>query len=83
MGCQRGLDDTVDRRILKGMTATEVKQIRQAAGLTQEELAQYLGLRHRSQVHHLETGRTAATGAKGRLLEQLRAAAGRGEKKLP
>jgi DNA-binding transcriptional regulator YiaG len=54
------------------MTPAEVRALREAAGMTQDQLAEYLGLRHRSQVRHLESGRSKATGAKGKLLEQLR-----------
>lgn len=53
------------------MTPAEVKDLRQALGWTQQRLADHLGLRHRSQVRHLESGRTPVTGPVLRLLEQL------------
>ncbi len=53
------------------MTPTELIELRAALGWTQDELAKHLGLRHRSQVQHLESGRTEITGPKLRLLEEL------------
>jgi transcriptional regulator with XRE-family HTH domain len=53
------------------MSGEDVRQLREQAGMTQQELADYLGLRHRSQVRHLESGRTQVVGAKLRLLEDL------------
>jgi transcriptional regulator with XRE-family HTH domain len=53
------------------MSGEDVRQLREQAGMTQQELADYLGLRHRSQVRHLESGRTRVAGAKLRLLEDL------------
>ena len=55
------------------MSPQEVKSLREAARMTQDEMARYLGLRHRSQVHYLEAGRCQVRGAKLRLLEMLRA----------
>jgi DNA-binding transcriptional regulator YiaG len=56
----------------KIISAADVKAIRDLARMTQQELADYLGLRHRSQVHHLETGRTVCNGPKAILLERLK-----------
>jgi len=56
---------------LPPLTAEEVMAIRRKANMTQDELAVYLGLRHRSQVRHLESGRTLATGPKAVLLRKL------------
>jgi DNA-binding transcriptional regulator YiaG len=55
------------------MTPDQVRALRESAQMTQDELARYLGLRHRSQVAHLEAGRSQVRGAKLRLLELLRA----------
>lgn len=54
------------------MTGGDVKALRETLGWSQQQLADHLGLRHRSQVTHLESGRTSVTGAKLRLLEDLR-----------
>ncbi len=53
------------------MTGDDVRVLREAARMTQQELADYLGLSHRSQVCHLESGRSQVAGAKLRLLENL------------
>jgi transcriptional regulator with XRE-family HTH domain len=53
------------------MDGEQVKALRETLGMTQQEMADYLGLRHRSQVTHLENGRTRVAGAKLRLLEAL------------
>ncbi len=53
------------------MTGDDVRVLREAARMTQQELADYLGLTHRSQVCHLESGRSQVVGAKLRLLENL------------
>lgn len=53
------------------MTGEQVRTLREALGMTQQDLADYLGLRHRSQVHHLEIGRTQVAGPKLKLLEEL------------
>jgi DNA-binding transcriptional regulator YiaG len=65
------------------MSADEVRQLREQLGMTQQELAEYLGLRHRSQVRHLESGRTQVAGAKLRLLEALRKKSEKKRKKSP
>lgn len=62
-----------DQGKLPPMTGEELKQLREELGWTQEEMAVRLGLRHRSQVHHLETGRTRITGPKLMLLRGIRA----------
>lgn len=54
------------------MRPKEVRMLREELGLTQDAFAALLGLRHRSQVHHLETGRTKIEGAKLILLRKLR-----------
>lgn len=53
------------------MSGEQVRRLRESLSMTQQDLADYLGLRHRSQVAHLEGGRTRIAGAKLRLLEQL------------
>lgn len=55
------------------MTPEQLKDLREQAKMSQQEMADYLGLRHRSQVHYLETGRSKIAGPKLRLLEELRA----------
>lgn len=59
------------------MTGTELRLLRESLGMTQEDVADYLGLRHKSQVAHLESGRSAISGAKLRLLEALRESGGK------
>jgi DNA-binding transcriptional regulator YiaG len=54
------------------MTGTEVREIRESLGLTQEELARWLGLSGRSNVAHIEAGRKAVTGPIARLMQLLR-----------
>src|SRR5262245_53359787 len=54
------------------MTPKQIHDLRVSLGMTLQDMADYLGLRHKSQAHHLETGRTAATGAKLKMLELLR-----------
>ena len=54
------------------MMPIEIKELRKSLKMSQQELADYLGLRHRSQVCHLENGRTSVTGSKLRLLESLK-----------
>jgi len=44
------------------MTKQQARQLREALGMTQEDMAVYLGLRDKSQVSHLESGRTAIDG---------------------
>jgi len=53
------------------MSGDEVRQLRETLGMTLPEMADYLGLRHRSQVAHLESGRTKIYGAKLRMLQEL------------
>ena len=53
------------------MSGAEVRQLREKLGMTLQEMADYLGLRHRSQAAHLESGRTKVYGAKLRLLQKL------------
>ncbi len=53
------------------MTTVELIELREALGWTQDELAKHLGLKHRSQVRHMESGRTEIAGPKLRLLEEL------------
>lgn len=53
------------------MTPDDVRRLRESVGMTQQEMADYLGLRHRSQVNHLESGRTKVSGPVRLLLEQL------------
>jgi DNA-binding transcriptional regulator YiaG len=53
------------------MTPEEVAKLRESLEMTQEDLARYLGLRHKSQVAHLESGRTRVTGPVLRLLRLL------------
>lgn len=55
------------------MKPREVKALREALRMTQSELAEKLGLRHKSQVRHLESGRTEITGPKLVILQQLQA----------
>jgi transcriptional regulator with XRE-family HTH domain len=54
------------------MTATDLKELREDLGWTQDDMARYLGLRHRKQAHDLESGRCQIRGAKLVLLQQLR-----------
>jgi transcriptional regulator with XRE-family HTH domain len=58
------------------MTANDVRRLRERLGWTYQQMADYLGLRHRSQALHLESGRSAVRGSKLRLLEVLAEAAG-------
>ncbi len=53
------------------MSPAELMKLRESMGLTQDDLAKYLGLRHRSQVSQLEKGRTAIDGPVLRLLQIL------------
>jgi DNA-binding transcriptional regulator YiaG len=53
------------------MTPDQIKTLRDSLRLTQTGLARVLGLRHKSQVAHLESGRTPATGPVLRLLSLL------------
>lgn len=55
------------------MTPDELKDLREQAKMSQQEMADYLGLKHRSQVHYLETGRSKISGPKLKMLEELRA----------
>jgi transcriptional regulator with XRE-family HTH domain len=68
-----GLDVSVDACKLLGMTPEQLKSLREALGWTQDQMADYLGLRHRSQVHRLEIGATKIWGAKLKMLELLQA----------
>ena len=59
------------------MSGQDVKAIRESLGLTQDELARWLGLSGRSNVAHIEAGRKAITGPVRRLMELLRDSEGR------
>lgn len=50
------------------MPPADVRALRLSLGMTQDEMADYLGLRDKSQVAHLESGRTPARGPVRRLL---------------
>jgi transcriptional regulator with XRE-family HTH domain len=65
------------------MTPTELRTLREAIGWTQDQLAVYLRLRHRSQVCYLESGRAALYGPTLVLLEQLKDRYERGEELQP
>jgi transcriptional regulator with XRE-family HTH domain len=54
------------------MTPQELIDLRESLGMTQADMALYLGLRHRSQVTQLEKGTTQIRGAKLELLVLLR-----------
>ena len=58
------------------MRKEQLKKLRRSLGLTQTELATYLGLRDKSQVSHLENGRTPIDGPVRRLLHILEATGG-------
>jgi len=58
------------------MRKEQLVKLRRALGLTQRELAAYLGLRDKSQVSHLETGRTPIEGPVRRLLYILETTGG-------
>ncbi len=58
------------------MSPEKVRALRLSLGMTQQEMADYLGLKHKSQVTHLESGRTPATGPVLRLLLILDATGG-------
>jgi DNA-binding transcriptional regulator YiaG len=66
-----GLHSEDDQRKLSGMTPEQIFQLRKRLDITQTDLARVLGLRHKSQVAHLESGRTPATGPVLRLLSLL------------
>jgi len=53
------------------MTVHTLKSLRKRLGWSQAQLADYLGLRHKSQVHYLESGRTKICGPKLVLLKGL------------
>ena len=53
------------------MTPEDVKRLRKSLALTQTDLARYLGLGHKSQVRHLESGRTPVRGPVLQLLRLL------------
>jgi transcriptional regulator with XRE-family HTH domain len=53
------------------MTPEEVKRLRESVGMTQAELADYLGLGSRSQICRMEKGAQKVTGPLVRLLQQL------------
>ena len=59
------------------MEPHEVRELRESLGMTLEDMARYLGLRHRSQALHLENGRTAVRGAKLKMLLLLRDTGGK------
>jgi len=50
------------------MNRQQARQLREQLGMTQDDMALYLGLRDKSQVSHLESGRTAIDGPVRRLL---------------
>src|SRR5215469_16913842 len=50
------------------MRKEQVKKLRHSLGLSQQKLADYLGLKDKSQIVHLETGRTHISGPIARLL---------------
>lgn len=62
----------VNRWRLPRMAPEAAKAIRVSLGMTQEDMAEYLCLKHKSQVAHLESGRTPVQGPVCRLLELLR-----------
>jgi DNA-binding transcriptional regulator YiaG len=55
------------------MAPRDVRRLRSRLGWTQAQLAAWLGLRGRSQVSHLESGRTPASGSRLELLRRLAA----------
>lgn len=65
------------------MDGKAIKKLRLSLKMSQDELARYLGLRHRSQVAHLESGRSAAYGSKAILLAGLAACASKAEAGVP
>ena len=58
------------------MRKEQLVKLRCSLGLNQQEMAAYLGLRDKSQVSHLETGRTKIEGPVRRLLYILEATGG-------
>src|SRR5262245_29977010 len=65
------------------MTGAELRALRRDLGWSQHALAQALGLKNRSQVCHLESGRTAIDGAKLAILTGLRERLAGGERPEP
>jgi len=59
------------------VSVSEIRELRKRLGLTQEEFAERLGLRHKSSVCRLEGGRDRIAGPKLVVLEALRAEAER------
>lgn len=58
------------------MTPEKAKAIRLVLGMTQDDMKEYLNLKYKSQVSHLESGRTGIAGPVLRLLELLEASGG-------
>lgn len=58
------------------MTPTQIRELRLSLGMTQQDLAEYLGLKYKSQVTKLEGGHTQPSGPILRLLAMLRDSGG-------
>ena len=53
------------------MRPTELKRIRERLKMSQAEMARALGLKHKSQVHYMESGRFKITGPAEAAIRQL------------
>ena len=65
------------------MTPIAIRLLRESLGMTQEDLARYLGFATKGAVSHLEAGRKRPTGPVLRLLEILRDSGGKILQKNP
>jgi DNA-binding transcriptional regulator YiaG len=59
------------------MKGIEIRQLRESLGMTQDDLARYLGLATKGAVSHMENERKSPTGPVLRLLEILRQTGGK------